>query len=207
MKPISKASFMSAFFTVFMFASFQLSAQQNDTAAKKLFIDVHRLEAGKVTYKDVENAHAKDLAVEDKYGVKFLKYWFDEKKGMVFCLASASDSDALRKTHAEAHGLLPERIYEITSANQNFPKDGKNLFLDIHYLNSGVSAKDVAAAHEKDLEVEKKYKVNFTNYLFDEKAAVVMCFAYAKDSSALAQTHKEAHGLIPANVFEVKPGK
>src|SRR6516164_360633 len=126
MKPISKASFMSAFFTVCMFVSFQLSSQQNDTAAKKLFIDVHQLEAGKVTYKDVEKAHAKDLAVEDKYGVKFLKYWFDEKKGMVFCLASASDSDALRKTHAEAHGLLPERIYKVTGLTQNFPKDGKN---------------------------------------------------------------------------------
>src|SRR4051812_21438950 len=86
--------------------SFTLAAQtgKKDTATKHLFIDVHRLEPGKVKYEDVAKAHAKDLATETKYGVHFLKYWVDEDKGLVYCLSSASDTSAIRKTHAEAHG-------------------------------------------------------------------------------------------------------
>ena len=33
-----------------------------------------------------------------------------------------------------------------------------------------------------------------------------MCLAQAKDSNALIQTHKEAHGLLPARVSKVKEG-
>jgi hypothetical protein len=35
---------------------------------------------GKVTAKDVADAHTKDLAVQDKYGVNSTNYWVDEKK-------------------------------------------------------------------------------------------------------------------------------
>ena len=78
----------------------------------------------------------------------------------------------------------------------------------MHYFDAGkVTAKDVAAAHQKDLAVEKKYGVNFINYWVDEKEGVVMCLSQAKDSNAVIQTHKEAHGLLPAYVEQVKPGK
>jgi hypothetical protein len=165
------------------------------------------LEPGKVKYEDVAKAHAKDLAVEGKYNVDFLKYWVDEKEGKVFCLASANDSASLIKTHAEAHGLIPQHVYEVTGETATALKSDRNLFLDIHYLGAGVTANDVAAAHEKDLAVQKKYGVNFTNYFFDEKSGVVMCLAEAKDSTDLIKTHKEAHGLLPAEVFEVMPGQ
>ncbi|TMD67254.1 MAG: DUF4242 domain-containing protein [Chloroflexi bacterium] len=33
--------------------------------------------------------HAKDLETQDKYGVKYLKYWFDEGSGKAFCLVEA----------------------------------------------------------------------------------------------------------------------
>src|ERR1700712_2240748 len=66
------------------FSTLQLSAQSTNADAqdhaKNLYIDVHQLEPGKVTYKAVAEAHAKDLAVQDKYGVHFLKYWVDEEK-------------------------------------------------------------------------------------------------------------------------------
>src|SRR5450755_3394440 len=95
------SSVASAIVAGFCFFSFGVSAQTNmpDTAGKKhLYIDVHHLGAGNVTYKDVVAAHAKDLAVEHKYGIEFLKFWVDEKKGDVYCLSSASDSSAIRKT-------------------------------------------------------------------------------------------------------------
>ena len=174
---------------------------------RKLFIDVHQLEPGKVKPEDVAAAHAKDLAIEDKYGVHFSKYWVDQEKGLVYCLSSAYDSASIRKTHAEAHGLLPKNIYLVTDGDEAVLKNQKNLFLDIHYLGAGkVSAKDVAAAHKKDLEVQKKHGVSFINYWVDENKGVVMCLSQAKDSTSVIETHKEAHGLVPAYVSKVKQG-
>jgi hypothetical protein len=214
MKFIRKAGFTAILFAASGLVSFHSFAQPHhaDTSSRaiesrKLFIDIHQLEPGKVKYEDVTKAHAKDLAVEGKYNVDFLKYWVDEKDGKVFCLASANDSAALIKTHAEAHGLIPEHVYEVTGETATALKSNSNLFLDIHYLAGRVTASDVAAAHEKDLAVQKKYGVNFTNYFFDEKTGVVMCLAQARDSTDLIKTHKEAHGLLPAEVFEVMTGQ
>jgi hypothetical protein len=191
--------------------SFTLAAQtgKKDTATKHLFIDVHRLEPGKVKYEDVAKAHAKDLATETKYGVHFLKYWVDEDKGLVYCLSSASDTSAIRKTHAEAHGLLPAYTYMVTDGKEA-PALGKgnDYFLDVHQLGAGnVTAKDVAGAHQKDLAVEGKHGVNLINYWVDEKAGVVMCLSQAKDSTSIIETHREAHGLLPAYVLKVKQGE
>jgi hypothetical protein len=209
-----KIIFVLLTFITFNFSPFQIAAQgRSDESSSKikkknLYIDVHQLEPGKVKYEDVAKAHAKDLAVEKKYGVDFVKYWVDEKKGLVYCLSSAGDSESIRKTHAEAHGLLPDRIYKVTDGTATDLNSQKNFFLDVHYLGEGrVTANDVAAAHKKDLSVEKKHGVNFINYWVDEKAGVVMCLSQAKDSSSIIQTHKEAHGLVPAYVSEVKQGK
>ena len=42
---------------------------------------------------EVAEAHLKDLAIQDQYGVKFLTYWFDEDRGTTFCLVDAPDKD------------------------------------------------------------------------------------------------------------------
>ena len=181
---------------------------ESNHASKNLYIDVHHLGAGKVTAKDVAAAHQKDLAVEKKYGVSFLKYWVDEEKGDVYCLSSAADPEAIRKTHAEAHGLLPDQILEVTAGKNAAMKGKNNLYLDRHELGAGnVTAKAVAEAHKKDLAVQKKYGVNLINYWVDEKNGTVMCLAQAPDSAALINTHKEAHGLIPVSVTLVKQGQ
>jgi len=178
------------------------------TKGKNLYIDVHQLQPGKVKYEDVAKAHAKDLAVEKKYGVDFIKYWVDEKKGLVYCLSSSSDSESIRQTHAEAHGLLPDHIYQVTDGTEADLNNQKNFFLDVHYLGEGkVTADAVAGAQKKDLAVEKKHGVNFINYWVDEKNGMVMCLSQANDSTSIIQTHKEAHGLVPAYVSEVKEGK
>jgi hypothetical protein len=200
---------------IFSTISFDLSAQPGkpDTSiqtsgAKHLFIDVHQFEPGKVKYEAVAEAHKKDLATQSKYGVNFLKFWVDENKGLVYCLSSSSDEESIRKTHAEAHGLLPAHIYAVTDGEAAALKGQNNLFLDIHYLGAGkVSAKDVAEAHKKDLAVQQKYGVNFINYWVDEKNGTVMCLSEAKDSTSIIQTHKEAHGLLPNVVMKVKQGQ
>jgi hypothetical protein len=54
---------------------FGIGAVGKPQGKKQLFIDVHYLGAGKVSYEAVAQAHAKDLATEGKYRVEFLKYW------------------------------------------------------------------------------------------------------------------------------------
>ena len=177
---------------------------------KNLYMDVHQLQPGKVTFEDVDAAHKKDIAVEQKYGVDFQKFWVDESKGLVYCLVAANDTASIRKTHAEAHGLLPSQIFQVTEGPEAKLKGPNSLFMDMHYLGAGkVTAKDVAIAHKKDLAVQEKYGVNLINYWVDGKAGVVMCLAQAPDSSALINTHKEANGagLVPAAVMKVKQGQ
>ncbi|MBS1600730.1 MAG: DUF4242 domain-containing protein [Bacteroidetes bacterium] len=77
-------------------------------------MDVHELGAGKVNAAAVAGAHQKDLAVQDKYGVKFINYWVDERDGVVVCLSQASDPNAVISTHKEAHGLIPVSIEKVT---------------------------------------------------------------------------------------------
>lgn len=198
-------------FIICGFVCLHSSAQINNETAtnqKKLYIDVHQLEPGKIKFDDVAGAHLKDLAVEQKYGVHFINYWVDEDEGLVYCLSSASDSNSVRNTHAEAHGLLPAYTLEVTEGTAAVLIGNKKLFLDIHKLVAGnVTAAAVAEAHKKDLAVQEKYGVNFINYWVDEKAGVVMCLSEAADSNAVIKTHKEAHGLIPDQILQVKEGK
>jgi hypothetical protein len=202
-------------FSVFATATLGLFSQQSaaqvgnfDNRSKNYFIDVHHFGPGKVAAKDVETAHQKDLAVEKKYKVTILKYWFDEAKGDVYCLSSSENTESIRNTHAEAHGLLPEEFYKVSEGQEAVMKGKNNLYLDIHELGPGkVTAADVAGAHQKDLAIQGKYGVNLINYWVDEKKGTVLCLAQAPDSTALINTHKEAHGLIPLRVAKVKQGQ
>ena len=80
---------------------------------KTLYLDIHELGAGQVKAADVAHAHEKDLAVQNKYAVNFINYWVDESNGRVLCLSEAMDSNAVIKTHAEAHGLLPAYVLQV----------------------------------------------------------------------------------------------
>ena len=176
--------------------------------SRQLFLDVHNLEPGKVTFDAVAGAHEKDLATQDKYGVSFIKYWVDEEQGKVYCLAEAPDSASVYHTHKEAHGLTPDLVSLVTDGIEADIRDRDNLYVDIHYLGAGkVTAADVAGAHDKDLATQGKYDVSFVNYWVDEKSGMVVCLAEAPNSQAVINTHKEAHGLVPDQVHKVKQGE
>ena len=74
-----------------------------------LFMDVHHKIDG-LTADAVAGAHERDLAVQGKHGVKYLKYWFDDKAGKVFCLVDAPNKEAAAAVHREAHGLVADEI-------------------------------------------------------------------------------------------------
>jgi class 3 adenylate cyclase len=74
-------------------------------------MDIHTVPGA--TAEDVRQAHEADLAMQDKHGVRCIKYWMNEQAGKVFCLFDAPSSDAAVAVHGEAHGLMPEKIIEI----------------------------------------------------------------------------------------------
>ena len=76
-----------------------------------LYMDIHKLEG--VTAKDVEDAHGKDEAVQEKYGVKYITYWFNEAVGKIFCLVDAPSVNAAVKVHREGAGLAADEIIEV----------------------------------------------------------------------------------------------
>jgi hypothetical protein len=78
-----------------------------------LFMDVHENLPEGAGAKDVAQAHAADVATQDQYGVKYLRYWVDEKERKVFCLVEAPDADTAVTVHREAHGLVADRIFEV----------------------------------------------------------------------------------------------
>ena len=77
-----------------------------------LYMDVHKNVKG-LTAEAVAGAHQKDLEVQHKHGVKYLKYWFNAADGTVFCLAEAPSAAAADRVHREAHGLAADEIIEV----------------------------------------------------------------------------------------------
>jgi hypothetical protein len=78
-----------------------------------VFMDVHSLEAA-VSADEVTKAHEADLAKQGEYGVEYKRYWVDKRGRRIFCLVEAPDADAAVRVHREAHGLVPDEIYEVS---------------------------------------------------------------------------------------------
>ena len=79
------------------------------------------------------------------------------------------------------------------------------LYMDIHYLEEGTTPEDVAKAHAKDVETQKKYGVEYSKYWVNESGKKVFCLAHAPNAEAAMQVHREAHGLMPDKIIEVQP--
>jgi hypothetical protein len=77
-----------------------------------LFMDTHEHVPG-LTAAAVAEAHAADLRVQGRYDVRYLRYWFDEATGKVFCLVEAPSPELAIRVHQEAHGLLADVLTEV----------------------------------------------------------------------------------------------
>ncbi len=77
-----------------------------------LYMDVHP-GLGDATPDEIAAAHRRDLETQDKYGVKFLSYWFSDPEGKAFCLVESPDVESMKACHKEAHGLMPHEVIEV----------------------------------------------------------------------------------------------
>jgi len=77
--------------------------------------------------------------------------------------------------------------------------------MDIHELPEGTTAEDIAKAHEKDVETQRKYGVEYRKYWVNESGKKVFCLADAPSAEAAACVHREAHGMVAEKIIEVEP--
>ena len=77
------------------------------------------------------------------------------------------------------------------------------LFMDVHNMDGGVSAADVAGAHEADLKTQGAHGVEYKRYWVDEKQGKIFCLVEAPSAEAASTVHREAHGLVADEIYEV----
>jgi len=78
-----------------------------------------------------------------------------------------------------------------------------SLFMDVHSIEGGVAAGDVAEAHRKDLETQGGYGVSYLRYWVDEKAGKIFCLVEADSAEDATTVHREAHGLVADEIYPV----
>src|SRR5918999_2797219 len=91
-----------------------------------LYMDIHRNVEG-LTPEAVAEAHQKDLEVQDEYGVRYHRYWYNDETGEVFCLAEAPSKEAAEAVHREAHGLTADEIIEVQEGSLPRQEEGPGL--------------------------------------------------------------------------------
>src|SRR4029453_13899960 len=76
-----------------------------------VYMDRHYIEGA--TRHAVADAHQKDLALQDKYHVKFLTFLVYEIRCTAFCLIEAPNRETIERAHNEAHGSVPNEVFEV----------------------------------------------------------------------------------------------
>ncbi|CAN5351864.1 hypothetical protein BH23BAC1_BH23BAC1_08820 [soil metagenome] len=82
-----------------------------------LYMDIHLV--AEATFEEIKKAHLADLAVQEKYGVTYHQYWYNEAAGTVFCLMEGPDKESCAATHQEANGFTACQIVEVDGGMYN----------------------------------------------------------------------------------------
>jgi Protein of unknown function (DUF4242) len=80
------------------------------------------------------------------------------------------------------------------------------LYMDVHSVAGGVSVDDVVKAHMADLQTQGRYDVSYLRYWVDEARGKIFCLVEAPSAEAADAVHREAHGLVADEVYQVLEG-
>ncbi|MFE0459397.1 SCO4226 family nickel-binding protein [Kitasatospora sp. NPDC058965] len=65
-------------------------------------------------------------------------------------------------------------------------------FMDVHHGMTGITAEDLAAAHQADLAIEKEENVSFKQAWADPDSGTVYCLSEAPSMEAVQRVHERA---------------
>ena len=74
-------------------------------------MDRHELSGA--TAEALAAAHLADVAIQERYDVDYVSYWFDWGRQRAFCLARGPSREAVDEVHRQAHGNLAAEIIEV----------------------------------------------------------------------------------------------
>lgn len=80
------------------------------------------------------------------------------------------------------------------------------LFMDVHTIEGGVALGDVEQAHAADLKTQDAHGVSYLRYWVDEGEGKIFCLVQAPDADAANEVHRQAHGLVAEEIYEVSEG-
>lgn len=80
-----------------------------------------------------------------------------------------------------------------------------SLYMDIH-KNLDATLEDVQAAHERDLEIQDEFGVDYKQFWVDEETGTVFCLFEGPSKAAGTEVHEETHGLVADECYEVRSG-
>ena len=81
------------------------------------------------------------------------------------------------------------------------------LFMDVHTLDGPVAGEDVAKAHAADLQTQDEHDVHYLRYWVDQERGKIFCLVDAPSAEAAATVHREAHGLVADEIYQVAEGE
>src|SRR3954447_16242559 len=112
-----------------------------------------------------------------------------------------------RSSHRLSHaGTVPWTFESDEHRRAGKQEDDMALFMDAHTIEGGVSASDVAEAHRADLATQGAFGVSYRRYWVDEAAGKIFCLVEAPDAGTANSVHREAHGLVADEIYEVSEG-
>jgi class 3 adenylate cyclase len=78
------------------------------------------------------------------------------------------------------------------------------IFMDVHKDLGDASEEDIKAAHQRDLDIQDEYGVQFLTFWFNSPGEDAFCLVDAPSKEAVTTVHKHAHGLVPHDIIEVE---
>lgn len=86
-----------------------------------LFMDFHQLDSDAITEEDMYRAHLKDVAVQNKHGLIYKRYYLNLHQKTAFCLMESPNKEACMESHKEAHGVGACKVIEVSREHEFMP--------------------------------------------------------------------------------------
>lgn len=90
-----------------------------------LFMDFHKLDSAAITQEDVYRAHLRDVAMQNKHGLIYKRYYLNLPQKTAFCLMEGPDMAACIESHREAHGVGACNVIEVSREHEFLPYLGE----------------------------------------------------------------------------------
>jgi len=90
-----------------------------------LFMDFHKIDSDAITEDDMYRAHLRDVAVQNKHGLIYKRYYLNLHQKTAFCLMESPNKEACMESHKEAHGVGACNVIEVSRENEFIPFMGE----------------------------------------------------------------------------------